>query len=56
MEGYTTAKAAANTIGIEYCTLLSRIRKGKIKAKKFGWAIMVPDEEVKRVKQEERAQ
>lgn len=53
MQNYYTAKDAAATIGIEYSTLLARIRKGKIKAEKFGWAVMVSATEVKRAKDKE---
>ena len=45
---YLTAKETAEKLNITYPTLLARIRKGKIKAEKFGWALMVPVKEVER--------
>lgn len=50
MDEYLTAKEAAEEIGIRYPTLIARIRAGKIKAMKRGWALFIHKKEVKRAK------
>lgn len=50
MRGYITAREAASELGMNYHTFLARVRRGKIKAKRFGWVIMIPVNEVKRVR------
>ena len=38
---YISAREAASLMGLKYHTLLSRVRRGKIAAKKIGWAILI---------------
>ena len=45
---YVSAKDAAESIGITYQLLMSRIRKGKISAEKKGWAVFIHKDEVAR--------
>jgi excisionase family DNA binding protein len=50
MKNFLTPKEAAHELGINYPALLARIRKGTIKAEKFGWALMVPKKEISKHK------
>lgn len=52
MDNYLTAKEAATELGLQYSTLLARIRTGKVKATKRGWAVFIHRDEVRRVKNE----
>lgn len=54
LEEWMTTRQAAGVIGIEYSTLMARIRKGKIKAEKKGWATLVHRDEVNRVAKKEK--
>jgi excisionase family DNA binding protein len=45
MEFYT-ARQAAERLGINYHTLLSRARRGAIKCYRFGWSVMFDKKEV----------
>ena len=51
---YVTTKDAAEIIGISYQLLMSRIRKGKIKAEKKGWAVFIHKDEVARAKEAQK--
>ncbi len=55
IQDYVTAKKAAEIIGIEYSTLIARIRKKKIDAKKLdgAWNLLIHKDEVKRAQQAE---
>ena len=50
LANYMTTREAAEAIGIEYATLMSRIRKGKIKAELVVRDKLVHKDEVKRAK------
>lgn len=43
---YLTAREAADAMGINYSTLIARVRKGKIESLKRGWALFIPKSEV----------
>lgn len=45
---YMTARQAATALGLRYETLLARVRSGKIKAERAGWAVLIHREEVER--------
>lgn len=49
-EDYVTAKEAAVEIGISYQLLMARIRKGKIKPVKKGWATFIHKKDVEKQK------
>ena len=51
---FVTAKEAAETIGVSYMLLMARIRKKKIKVRKFGWATMIHKDEVARETKRQR--
>lgn len=51
---YLTAKETAEKLEITYPTFIARVRKGKIKVERFGWAIMVPVDEVARHLEEKK--
>lgn len=42
---YISAREAAALMGLKYHTLLSRIRRGKIEAKRIGWAVLIRRED-----------
>lgn len=46
MDQYFTPKEAAIELKINYPALMARIRTGKIKAKKKGWAVLIHKREV----------
>jgi excisionase family DNA binding protein len=50
MEDYFTPKEAAEALGIRYPTLIARIRAGKIKAIKKGWALFIHKSEIEKAK------
>lgn len=50
LQDLCTAKEAAIEIGINYQLLMARIRKGKIKTVKKGWAVFIPRKEVEKQK------
>lgn len=52
-DDYMSAKDAAAEIGISYQLLMSRIRKGKVKAEKKGWAVFIHHAEVARAKKDQ---
>lgn len=54
LDNYVTTREAAASIGIEYSTLMARVRKGKIKSIKMGWSTLIPKDEVKRAKKAEK--
>ena len=54
LDDYISAKDAAVEIGIEYSLLMARIYKGKIEAKKKGWATLIHKDEVARAKKEQQ--
>lgn len=54
LRNYMTPRNAAIKIGIEYSTLMARVRKGKIKSIKMGWSTLIHKDEVKRAKREEK--
>lgn len=54
LDNYMSTRDAAIAIGIEYPTLMARIRKGKIKAEKIGWNKLVHKDEVKRAKKAQK--
>lgn len=56
LDDYMTAKDAAAKIGINYQLLMARIRKGKIKVLKKGWATLIHQDEVQRAKEEQEEQ
>ncbi len=45
-----TARQAGEKLGLTHQEVIRRIRRGDIKASKFGWNWVVPVEEVERVK------
>lgn len=49
-EDYLTTQEAAKELGIEYPTLMARIRKGKIEFVRNGWSVFVHKDEIARVK------
>jgi hypothetical protein len=51
---FVTAKEAAETIGVSYMLLMARIRKNKIRVRKFGWATMIHKDEVAREAKRQR--
>lgn len=50
MEDYVSAREAAKELGLTYHALLARVRKGQIKAERVGWAVLIHQDEVKRVR------
>lgn len=53
LRDYYTVSAAATEIGIQYKTLLARIRRGKVLHEKMGdRIILVPTKEVARLKEQ----
>ncbi len=55
LEDYLSAHDAAAAMGIEYKTLLQRISRNTVGAVKVGRTVLVPKEEVIRVKGEQGA-
>ncbi len=51
-EDYLTAREAAHMLGLEYSTLMARIRKGKVTCIRRGWAVFVHRLEVERILKE----
>lgn len=51
---YMSTRDAAAEIGVEYTTLMARIRKGKIPAVKKGWSTLVHIDDVKKAKLQEK--
>jgi excisionase family DNA binding protein len=43
---YYTAKEAAERLGVNYHTLLSRARRGAIRSYRFGWSVMFGKDEI----------
>lgn len=52
-QDYTSAHDAAMAVGLEYKAFLMRVSRGSIKAVRVGRTILIPNEEVTRVKEEE---
>lgn len=50
LNNYTPAKEAAESIGISYSLFMSRLYNKKVKFQKAGWAVYIPNGEVKRLK------
>lgn len=49
---YYSVEAAAHATGLKYKTLLQRISRGTVEARKFGRIKLVPIAEVERLKKE----
>lgn len=49
-ESHITARAAGEQLGLDHLEVIRRIRKGDIRAVKFGWNWAVHKNEVERVK------
>lgn len=50
MPDLLTARQAAEELGLNYHTFLSRVRKGKIKGQRYGWSIMFSRSEIDKQK------
>lgn len=54
LQDYFSTQEAAEAIGITYSTLMARVRKGKIEAKKIGWNKVIHKDEVNRAKKDQQ--
>ncbi len=51
MATYLTARQTGEELGIGHLEVIRRIRRGDIRAKKFGWNWAVPRDEIDRVRE-----
>lgn len=51
MATFLTAREAGERLGLDHLEVIRRIRRGDIKARKFGWNWAVPSDEIERVRE-----